>query len=338
MNRKAKFAYSQMVLGAIVFSIGFILLLNFNLTEWYTKEKTSYLTNNFTQLTLMLSNYKSQNKFSDPHYVNELEIDSHLKWYCLSKNSLRRKQRLADGEHASSLLIVDNLNESIETKFHYLIKLFSFLICSSDTIYLIFIISCIIVGCIACCCGCFRFYIYEIKVNAVSEMKSSKESESNIYECDDNQAPSSPTKLNSNCCFSNSNKSKKRKKSEVKFFKENGNKSSIENKKRKKNSSDSFEYVNPNEYVASKAEITCPYDYDDLPKFIYETLNESSSAKLPRPPKSSPPPLLRNNLFLSTGKLTSDKYELVPFNPSDRLIRKQDNNTNNAQTFTEYFV
>ena len=59
MNRKAKIAYLQMVIGVILFSIGFILFLNFNLSDWYAKERHSYISNNFTQLTLVLNDYKN---------------------------------------------------------------------------------------------------------------------------------------------------------------------------------------------------------------------------------------------------------------------------------------
>ena len=135
MNRKAKIAYLQMVIGVILFSIGFILFLNFNLSDWYAKERHSYISNNFTQLTLVLNDYKKGVVRGDVKYLKELEIESYFVWYCLSKrtpNSNYRAIKSYTSTESHKAIIVENLNEFIETKFYYLKKFFSFIICSSD--------------------------------------------------------------------------------------------------------------------------------------------------------------------------------------------------------------
>ena len=61
------------------------------------------------------------------------KAESYFNWYCLSKNSPLRKSTY---QNNNNQLIIDDLNERIDSNYFYLKRLFSFIICSADSIFL----------------------------------------------------------------------------------------------------------------------------------------------------------------------------------------------------------
>lgn len=314
MNRKAKVAYLYMIVGGIVFSVGFFLLLSLNLAEWYAKEKLAYQTTNHTQLVLVLRNLKylstSQNK-------NEIDENSYTDWYCLTSHRIPKYSPDDTGQ-----LIVNNLNANIATRFYYTKKFFSLLICSSETINLLLTIVFVTSGSYLIFFGCFSFYVHEIKIN---QPKKTSKTDSNC------QAGNFLETNTASFCFPSDEKKNK-------ILNDDLKKNSIEDDESFKDSDNELKIFEKSE----KNEKNCPYIYDDLPLFMYEAYkayksDEMSQEHLPQLPLTSPPPLFRNNIFVPvTSPGNINKYELVAYNVEDQLVRNPKVVSN--QNVNEYFV
>jgi hypothetical protein len=141
--------------------------------EWYTKEKDSYISNNFTQLVLVFGDVNSKDDSSN-------KAESYFNWYCLSKNSALKKSTY---QNNNNQLIIDGLNERIDSNYFYLKKLFSFIICSADSIFLFIIITSIFLGFSLLFIGCIKFYKHEIIINQTDDYASVSNQNEICCEC-----------------------------------------------------------------------------------------------------------------------------------------------------------
>lgn len=199
MNRKAKFAYFYMVIGLVLFLFGFLIILNHNLNnDWKLLggESRSLLKQkyNFTELLIIATRSKSFKS-------NDLNI--YLFLFCQLKydyNSIYFDDNPIDLAASFPNYNPNSFESLLQTKLfksEILKNIFSFLICSSEKVYISVIVGITILGCLLLCYGCIRFYKYDIKViqNSSSNYQVNSTSERSLEENVKNE-----TNLDC-CCF-----------------------------------------------------------------------------------------------------------------------------------------
>ena len=156
MNRKAKFAYGYIIVGFVVFLISLIFILNQNVNLTKLKAHSNFPTTNFSS---DLSLFVIKNPSNNIQDFDQLE----LSWYCGLKYSLNENRI----DEESSSKDISNVKEiyyvDLKHAQHWL-KLFSFIICSSEQVYFgILLWICMSSG-LLCIFGFVRFYKYDIKL------------------------------------------------------------------------------------------------------------------------------------------------------------------------------
>ena len=165
MNRRAKFAYRYIIIGLVLFLTGLIVFLNQHLNLSKSLKDTSSPSArasqvNLSQLHLFLTKSISHNN-------REL---IHLNWYCQIKYSERHAAPHASHESEYVDSAPPKYLETIEIDLghssfvRYTLNIFSFMICSTEIVYLGFIIWVCVFSAILTLFGCVRFYKYDIKL------------------------------------------------------------------------------------------------------------------------------------------------------------------------------
>lgn len=314
MNRQAKFAYAYMLIGLVLFLIGFVIVLNNNLNDekGFNELTRSFRRVNFSELVLIATRTKTQTK--DNPYEESEDEKIHLHWFCQLDHSHAYKTNefetvISNG--ASKLISYGDSSSSSHGKkqtIHikliesYMLKrVFSFLICSTDKIYFIFIVSLCVFGGILALCGCIRFYKYDIKLlsnpsASLNEVDTpTLENKTSPTEL----APSSETKIRADescfyvlfkyfcgCCFCFGKRSSP---TETKLK---------ERSFHSNNSLNELAHLNNTNYKKSHSkfgnltdkvgvEKSCPFIYDELPQFIINKNYNSKDSSLIAQPKQS---------------------------------------------------
>lgn len=166
------------------------MLYSFDINEWNAKSIFKPKIN-INEIVSMIKNYNNENdetlqskqlEIDFKTLLNNLDHDSYLYLYCQLKKPERKwmyhpKQEFPITTTAPSLLqvtlkdtndftlfankdpITDDQLKSIELKRFYLKSIYSVLICRSEKVYFVLIVSCIFIGSIFVVCGTIRIYI-----------------------------------------------------------------------------------------------------------------------------------------------------------------------------------
>lgn len=172
MNRKAKIAYAHIIIGFVIFLVGLITILNHMLddNELNSQATTSRklalrkLSTDGVETDLgtksrrvNLSNLLAPMSTSLPRradYDEEQDVNVYINWYC----EMRRQHRIQrdSGDESG--------DEKPTARNAILNSVLSFLICSTDTIYLVMLVCLALLGSLVLLYGCVRFYENDIKL------------------------------------------------------------------------------------------------------------------------------------------------------------------------------
>ena len=178
----------NLLVGGLLIALGFLMLLNFDITEWDSKhlfkaklnrDELVQMIRRFNDKTL--NETRAANLEDDFHAIlNNLDVDSYLYFYCqLSKKPMRMwvyhpKQEfpIPTPNQFTTLpadqkrLLDEELKETLENKKFYLKNLYSFIICKSEKVYMAIIICFTFIGSLFMLCGCVQFYLGSKKLAA----------------------------------------------------------------------------------------------------------------------------------------------------------------------------
>lgn len=150
MNRKAKIAYAHIIIGLLVFLIGLITILNYILDRNKSESEEDIIH--------QMKQARKQRKFNltqASEEDGEENLYMFISWYCRQMKSTPHQDDRSTNRVPSSLPFSSSpmLNSVI-----------SFLLCSTDTIYLVIIVCLALFGSIVLLYGCIRFYQNDIKL------------------------------------------------------------------------------------------------------------------------------------------------------------------------------